>query len=261
MLSRLFCFEQFNHNFTDRASAAQDSSASFLFDTKNRCGFERVMLYGPELSGKTSLLFELAMSFADEGKHVLYISPKKISKLPLLAHGRTQPTSVTLNYIQVVYLETREEYLNYMASIHFSTSRPFSAVIIDGINAFVPSTIKKEDLSSVAKVFALTVDSFLFQKSKRTSETSEEEPTMLVISMTVPRGTKSLTRQVFYERWIQCFLCIQEKESELFELSLLPSNIKDSSTLANVSYKINDHSFIVQDIEYSSQSDSGFFKQ
>ena len=115
-MSRLFCFEQFNHNFTDRASAAQNSLASFLFDTKNRCGFERVMLYGPELSGKTFLLFELAMSFADEGKHVLYMSPKKISKLPLLAHGRTQPTRVTLNYIQVVYLETREEYLNYMAS-------------------------------------------------------------------------------------------------------------------------------------------------
>lgn len=165
MLSRLFHIDPFNRDWMDKNG--QSSSLSFLFDAKNRPGYEKTLLYGPELSGKTSLLFELAMSFADEGKHVLFICRKKISKLPLLAQGRTQPTSNTLNYVQIVYLDTREEYLNYMSSIHFLTSLKFNAVIVDGIDAYLPTTIKKEDLSIVARVMALTMDAFLFQKSKQ----------------------------------------------------------------------------------------------
>lgn len=80
---------------------------------------------------------------------------------------------------------------------------------------------------------------------------------MLLMSMSVARGTKSLPRQAFYECWIQCFLSIQEKESELFELSLIPASVKDSCSVANVLYRISDQSFIVKDVEYSTQSDCG----
>lgn len=166
MLSRLFGITQpFEREITEKA---EESTSSLLFDSRKTCGLDKVMLCGSAASGKTSLLFELALSFADEEKHVLYVCPQKFSKLPLLAHGRTQPTSGTLNYIQMVYLETREEFLNYMASIHFSTSRQFSAIIIDDINAYFPATIRNEDLSVVAKVFALTMDAYLFQRSKQT---------------------------------------------------------------------------------------------
>ena len=160
MLSRIFGINQ---------SKTQESTSSLLFDSRKTSGFDKIMLCGPSSSGKTSLLFELASSFADEEKHVLYISSRKFSKLPLLAHGRPQPASSTLNYIQMVYLETREEFLKYMACIHFSTSRLFTAVIVDDINnAYFPGTIRNEELSLVAKVLALTVDAFLFQRSKLT---------------------------------------------------------------------------------------------
>ena len=166
MLSRLFGMSQpFDGESTENA---QESMPSSLFDSKKTSAFDKILLCGPASSGKTSLLFELALSFADEGKHVLYICPKKFSKLPLLAHGRAQPASGTLKYIQIIYLETREDFLNYMASVHFSTSRLFSALIVDDVNAYFPATIRNEDLSLVAKVFALTVDAFLFQRSKQT---------------------------------------------------------------------------------------------
>lgn len=165
MLSRLFRIS--DPPGGDSKAKDQESTSSLLFHSKTSSGFDKILLCGPPQSGKTSLFFELALSFADEGKHVLYICPKKVSKLPLLAHGRTQPTSDALKYIQMVYLETREEFLNYMASIHFSTSRVFSAIIVDDINAYFPATNRNEDLSLVAKVFALTVDAFLFQMSKQ----------------------------------------------------------------------------------------------
>lgn len=166
MLARLFGISEPSGGKS--SSKEEESTSSLLFDSKAASGFDKIMLCGPPESGKTSLLFELALSFADEEKHVLYICPKKVSKLPLLATGRTQPASGTLKYIQMVYLETKEEFLNYMASIHFSTSRVFSTIIVDDINVYFPATIKNEDLPVLAKIFALTVDAFLFQRSKQT---------------------------------------------------------------------------------------------
>ena len=78
---------------------------------------------------------------------------------------------------------------------------------------------------------------------------------MLVMSVTVPSGTKSVPRQSFYERWVQCFLLTLEKGAHLFEMSVLPSHTKGGSSLANVVYRITDQSIVVQEIEYPSQSD------
>lgn len=165
MLGRLFGISE--PSGSESRAEHQDSTSALLFGSENISGFDKIMLCGPPESGKTSLLFELALSLADEEKHVLYICPKQVSKLPLLAPGRAQLASGTLKYIQMVYLETREEFLNYMASIHFTTSRVFNAVIVDDINVYFPATIRNEDLPLVAKIFALTVDAFLFQMSKQ----------------------------------------------------------------------------------------------
>ena len=84
---------------------------------------------------------------------------------------------------------------------------------------------------------------------------------MLVMSTTVPNGTKSVPRQSFYERWIQCFLLIQKKENELLELSVLPSNAKDGESLAVVVFKLTEETFLVQEIKQLSQSESVVLKQ
>ena len=74
------------------------------------------------------------------------------------------------------------------------------------------------------------------------------------MSITVPTDTKSVPRQSFYERWVQFVLLIQVKAANLYELSVLPSNSDDGSSLANVVYKIADQNIVVQDIDYCSQS-------
>ena len=79
---------------------------------------------------------------------------------------------------------------------------------------------------------------------------------MLVMSTKVPNGTKSVPRQSLYERWIQCFLLIRKKENEFLELSVLPSNAKDGASLAVVIFKLTDQTFLVQEIEQLSQSES-----
>ena len=88
------------------------------------------------------------------------------------------------------------------------------------------------------------------------TQPSDEPSGMLVMSIKVPNGTKSVPRKSFYERWIQCFLLIQKKENELLELSVLPSNAKDGASLAVVVFKLTDQTFLVQKIEHLSQSES-----
>ena len=164
MLCRFFGI---NHTIEDESQdKGQDNVFTFLFD-KQSCGcLNKIMICGPPSSGKSSLLFELALSFAEEEKYVLYICPKKITKLPLLANGRSRPTNGTLKYIQMMYLESRRDFLNYMASIHFATNKPFSAIIVDDVDEYYTSSTKNEDLSLTARVFALAVDAFEFQMSK-----------------------------------------------------------------------------------------------
>ena len=93
------------------------------------------------------------------------------------------------------------------------------------------------------------------------SQRSDEPSGMLVMSTKVPNGTKSVPRQSFYERWIQCFLLVQKKENELLELSVLPSNAKDGASLAVVVFKLTDQTFLVQEIEQLSQSETVSLKQ
>ena len=89
------------------------------------------------------------------------------------------------------------------------------------------------------------------------NQLTEDQSGILLMSLTVPSGTNSVSRQTFYERWVQCFLLIQQKEVGLYELSVLPSNSRENSSMPNVIYRVTDQSFIVQEIQYSSQSDNG----
>lgn len=95
---------------------------------------------------------------------------------------------------------------------------------------------------------------FVFHYS---NQLTEDQSGMLLMSLTLPCGTNSVSRQTFYERWVQCFLLIQQKEVGLYELSVLPSNSRDNSSMSNVIYRVTDQTFVVQEIQYSSQSDSG----
>ena len=54
------------------------------------------------ISGRTSLLFQYSMSFAEENKHVLFISPAQPDKIPLLSEGKQAPTAKLLKFVTMV---------------------------------------------------------------------------------------------------------------------------------------------------------------
>lgn len=62
----------------------------------------------------------------------------------------------------MVYLEIRDEFLNYMVLIYFLMFRVFNVIIVDDINGYFFVIIRNEDLLLVVKIFVLMVDVFFF---------------------------------------------------------------------------------------------------
>ena len=67
----------------------------------------------------------------------------------------------------MVYLETREEFLKYMASVHCSNlDVVFHCIIVDGLDSYVTGGAKNEDLTIMARLVAFTVDAYSFELEK-----------------------------------------------------------------------------------------------
>lgn len=165
MLSRIFRIPESKPKVSSKEEL-QNVLATFLDRNTTRTEPQKMLLGGPHASGKTSLLFSLAITFAEEGKNVLFICPKKVSTLPVLSEGEQKPSTSILLKINMVYLETREEFLKYMASIHCTFDMVFHCLIVDGLDSYVTGAAKNEDLTVMARLLAFTVDAFNFELEK-----------------------------------------------------------------------------------------------
>ena len=130
--------------------------------TTQRISKQAQLLLGPSKSGRSSLLFELAFLYADQGKSVLFITPKVINTLPLLLAEREQPSVETLDKIEIVYLERKNELLEFTASVHIKYKEPIDVFIVDDIDHYYREEPKRSQLAAQAKVFAFVLDAVAF---------------------------------------------------------------------------------------------------
>ena len=56
-------------------------------------------------SGKTSLLFQHAISRAEQGQKVLFVSPSPLEQLPLLCSDQDKPRPSVLERIHLKYIK------------------------------------------------------------------------------------------------------------------------------------------------------------
>ena len=99
---------------------------------------------------------------AAAGKTVIFISPKQITKLPLLLNGRDQPSVEVLNKIQIIYLANKNDFLEFMASIHLKYKHPIGVLIVDDIDSYYNEMGKRNELGTQAKIFAYLLDAVAF---------------------------------------------------------------------------------------------------
>ena len=119
------------------------------------------MFIGPKQSGKTSLLFEYAFQTADHGHNVLYVTGKRLEKLPHFINLREQPNMSTLKRIEILYLESVEDFLQVMITIHLRKKK-YELVIVDGMDEyFLPMSKDSVGIASKLCSFALDAVAYL----------------------------------------------------------------------------------------------------
>jgi late competence protein required for DNA uptake (superfamily II DNA/RNA helicase) len=164
MLSRIFRIPDSKPSPSSKAEH-QNVLATFL-DRNTAHEPSKTLIGGPHGCGKTSLLFSLAITFAEEGKDVLFICPRKVSTLTVLPEGEHRPSTSTLQKIHMVYLESKDEFLKYMASIHLNLDKTFHCMIVDNLDSYVAGIGKNEELTVMARLLAFTVDAYNFELEK-----------------------------------------------------------------------------------------------
>ena len=111
--------------------------------------------------------FQVAFQYAEKGHSVLFISPTKISKLPLILNGCESPSYETLKRIKMFYLETKNEFLEFMASVHINQTDHVRLIIVDDIDFYYRQNAKQNELAGFAKIYAFLLDAVAFLSQPR----------------------------------------------------------------------------------------------
>ncbi|XP_024015456.1 uncharacterized protein LOC112088985 isoform X2 [Eutrema salsugineum] len=181
--------------------------AERFFSTKPSSGGENLrrdnltLLSGPISSGKTSLLFQFALSVASasENNRVVFICHRKRieSNPPFLSQG-IDPSSDVFNRIQRKYVDGDEGIRKYFAAFHLHIDLP-SAVVIDDFDDYFTQLNSKGTLMNsrardmaMVRTLALCHNAILDANKKAACE--------VVLSETNPGDSP---RSLFiYKRWI-----------------------------------------------------------
>ena len=107
-------------------------------------------------------LLQVAFQYAEKGHMVLFISPTKVTRLPMVLSGCKYPSVDILKRIQMVYLATKKEYLEFMASIHTKQKDPIRLMVVDDIDHYYSQAEKHNELALLARIYTFLLDAAAF---------------------------------------------------------------------------------------------------
>ncbi|XP_069690380.1 uncharacterized protein [Periplaneta americana] len=113
-----------------------------------------VLLVGPTDVHKSSLLFQCAVHFAEQGSKVLYISSNAPTALPPPVHGVSPHSAAALSNIRFMYLPTWRDLAHQLYSLHQHAHMP-GVLIVDSLDHYCSLT---EDQARAALVCASLLD-------------------------------------------------------------------------------------------------------
>lgn len=141
--------------------AFEKRNQQVLFSNQSNYSY---LLIGPKESGRTSLLFEYAFQYVDNGDNVLYITQNRLEKLPNLI-SREKPSVRKLKRIELYYPSTTQEFFRLLNSIHLQKNS-YQLVIIDNFDHFY-LPYKKDIMKMAAKLCAFIVDAVSYLSLSR----------------------------------------------------------------------------------------------
>lgn len=149
----------------------QDSSSKHipkLIESLNAHTFPCI-IFGENQIGKTTLLFQAAVSYANKDVSVLYICHQPLTKMPLGVHGMPHPDAQVLRNVKFIYMKKTEELIEYCSSVHTKPVLP-DVIIIDDVDIYLEQMKEDGIEHGTAKLCALLVDATTFIKGKNDSK-------------------------------------------------------------------------------------------
>ncbi|XP_041452952.1 uncharacterized protein LOC121406018 isoform X2 [Lytechinus variegatus] len=127
---------------------------------------QKCIVSGEHGSGKTALLFQCAVSLAQRGCHVTFITPTKFQSLPPAVEGAITPDPLLMKQINIMYFQDRPTLIQYLSKLHTTKPLPH-AIIIDNIDYYATHPQTSELASVVSVMCAYLVDAVTYIANKR----------------------------------------------------------------------------------------------
>lgn len=180
---------------------------------------------GPSQTYKTSLLFQFCCSCLKEKPNsvALVICPEQVQRLPLSVHQMPSCTTDQASRLQIIYLASLEDLLDYLARLH-TMDMCLSAIGVDDLNLFMMrrrQVRRHRDqqpgyVQMLGRVFALLLDTVEHLRMKSKTDLS---PIRLLLTSSfdehfTPNLVNSLCRQFFHQIYLLRFLGLEKNQSD-----------------------------------------------
>eukprot|EP00057_Strongylocentrotus_purpuratus_P025515 XP_011679989.1 PREDICTED: uncharacterized protein LOC580415 [Strongylocentrotus purpuratus] len=126
---------------------------------------QKCLVTGEHGSGKTALLFQCAISLAQEGHHVTFVTPTKFQSLPPAVEGATTQDPLLMKRINIMYFQDRPALIRYLSHLHTKAPLPH-AIIVDDIDYYASHPQAADLPSSVSVLCSYLVDAVTFVSNK-----------------------------------------------------------------------------------------------
>ncbi|XP_022111133.1 uncharacterized protein LOC110990437 [Acanthaster planci] len=204
----------------------------------------RCLLTGKRESGKTSLLFQCAVTCALEGRKVDFVSHARFQSLPLSVHGAPSPDPLLMKHVHILYHQDRSSLLEYLASIHTSPAPP-DAILVDDIDFYATHPKTQDTGSTIAQLCAYLVDAAAFVDTNRTkSQTLTQDSNqrcLLIASVTTTTSAGEVALEHVYRGFLPTVLQISgvEGTNDVYQLSLYSNGAAQANCI--ITYEIKDN--------------------
>ncbi|XP_038047161.1 uncharacterized protein LOC119721249 [Patiria miniata] len=226
-------------------SDEKDSEYEFrnaVFMIQSPLKSRRCLLTGKHGSGKTSLLFQCAVSCALDGQKVVFISHRRFQSMPLSVHGAPSPDPLLMKHIHILYYQDRPSLLQYLAGIH-SVPSPPDVILVDDIDFYATHPKTQDTGSTTALLCAYLIDAGAFidthRANNQTRGRENDQRCQLIASVTTPSSGEVALEHV-YQSFLPTFLRISgvQGTNEVYQLSLHPNGTSQATCI--ITYEIRD---------------------
>ncbi|XP_052244327.1 uncharacterized protein LOC127853670 isoform X1 [Dreissena polymorpha] len=125
-----------------------------------------LVIMGEQNCGKTVLLFQAGVAYANQDYHVTAISRSPLSRMPLSVHGMIRPEAAgMLQTLTFLYMSKVSDLVAYCATLHTKPVLP-DVLIVDDLDFYFNQLTEPSVEAGSARLCALLVDAAHFIKQK-----------------------------------------------------------------------------------------------